>query len=181
MKRESEMLRIQSYLSGLISWATRISTVYFFDNIPVDDCWQMEERTSEGNLIADPVKFPNGILAVSRYVHSIGLKLGLYSDAGVYTCAGYPGSYGYETQDAALFASWEIDFLKFDNCFAAGEIGSDNASYKRFKRMSDAILETGRPILFSLCNWGDDRSWYWAHLISNSYRISGDIYGCSYL
>ncbi|KAL3898795.1 MAG: hypothetical protein SGCHY_002496 [Lobulomycetales sp.] len=127
----------------------------------IDDCWQWEGgRDADDLLVADPEKFPSGIAALSNYVHNLGLKIGIYSDAGKFTCAGFPGSYGYEDKDAQLFASWGIDYLKYDNCYAAGHEGSLELSYERFKRMSDAILETKRPIVFSICNWGQDRSWF---------------------
>jgi len=142
----------------------------------IDDCWQMEERSEDGNLVADPVKFPSGMMALGDYIHSIGLKFGIYSNAGTHTCGGFPGSLGFETQDAKLFASWGVDYLKYDNCYTNGQIGTPNISYQRFKVMSDALIEAGRPIVYSISNWGDDRPWYWAHQISNSYRISGDIY-----
>ena len=88
-----------------------------YQYLVIDDCWQKKTRSAEGKLEADPVKFPHGIKYVSDYVHSKGLKFGIYSCAGAVTCAEYPGSYGHEFTDAATFAEWGVDFLKYDYCF----------------------------------------------------------------
>ena len=87
-----------------------------YQYVNIDDCWLASSRDADGNLVADPTKFPDGIAAVAAYVHHDGLKLGIYEDAGTSTCAGYPGSLGHEAQDAALFASWGVDYLKYDQC-----------------------------------------------------------------
>src|SRR4051812_36592670 len=84
-----------------------------YEYVNIDDCWSTMARDSAGNLVADPAKFPNGMKALADYVHSKGLKLGIYGEAGSTTCAGYPGSLGHETQDAKLWASWGIDLLKY--------------------------------------------------------------------
>ena len=106
----------------------------------------------------------------------MNLKFGMYSSAGKYTCAQYAGSLGSETQDAATFASWGVDYLKYDNCYNEGQEGSSQLSYTRYKTMSNALNATGRPILYSLCNWGRDYPWNWAPTMANSWRITGDIY-----
>lgn len=93
-----------------------------------------------------------------------------------YTCAGYAGSLGYEKIDAQTFADWGVDYLKYDNCYNKGQSGTPLISYNRYKAMSDALNATGRPILYSMCNWGDDKPWEWASSIANSWRMSGDIY-----
>lgn len=113
---------------------------------------------------------------VADKVHSLGLKFGIYSSAGLYTCAKYPGSLNYEGNDAALWASWGVDYLKYDNCFNQGLSGTPELSFRRYEAMSNALNDTGRPILYSLCNWGVDRPYDWAWTITNSFRMSGDIY-----
>jgi alpha-galactosidase len=98
------------------------------------------------------------------------------SDTMQFTCAGYPGSLGHEKVDAQTFADWGVDYLKYDNCYNQGLSGTPQISYNRYKAMSDALNATGRPILYSLCNWGDDKPWEWGSSIANSWRMSGDIY-----
>lgn len=140
----------------------------------LDDGWMAMNRDSiTGNLIADPKKFPNGIKKVIDYVHSKGLKFGLYNCAGTKTCAGYPGTRGYEYQDAKQYAVWEIDYLKYDWCSTEG-INAKEA----YTTMSKALKATKRPIIFSLCEWGDNKPWEWAEPVGQLWRISGDIYNC---
>ena len=139
--------------------------------VNIDDCWSTKSRNANGDLVADPQKFPNGIKALADYVHSKGLKLGIYSSAGTTTCAGYPASLGYERRDAALWASWGIDYLKYDNC---GDHQGKNGQ-QRYTAMRDALAATGRPILFSLCNWGQESVWTWGMQTGNSWRTTGDI------
>ncbi|MGW4897807.1 hypothetical protein ACWEQL_37005 [Kitasatospora sp. NPDC004240] len=136
----------------------------------IDDCWTAPSRDAAGNLVPDPVKFPNGIAAVADHVHALGLKLGIYEDAGTRTCAGLPGSLGRETRDAALFASWGVDLLKYDNCNNNGL-----PSRPRYTAMRDALRATGRPILFSLCNWGRESPWLWGAGTGSMWRTTGDI------
>ncbi|MEU3508274.1 ricin-type beta-trefoil lectin domain protein [Streptomyces longwoodensis] len=140
--------------------------------INLDDCWALPSRDSSGNLVPDPVRFPNGIKTVADYVHSKGLKFGLYSSAGTKTCAdnGFPGSLGHEKQDAALWASWGVDYLKYDNCNNAGV-----DARTRYKAMGDALAATGRPILYSICEWGSNQPWNWAPTMGNAWRTTGDI------
>jgi alpha-galactosidase len=113
---------------------------------------------------------------VANQIHSLGMKFGMYSSAGIFTCGRYPGSLGYEQKDADLFASWGADYLKYDNCFNQGQSGNAQISFNRYNVMSQALNKTGRSIFYSLCNWGDDNPFDWAYTISNSYRMSGDIY-----
>jgi len=103
------------------------------------------------------------------------LKFGLYSDAGTHTCGWNFGSLGYEDIDAQAYASWGVDYLKYDNCYNEGNSGTPQASYKRFAAMSHALNRTGRPMVYSMCNWGEDGPWNWGATIANSWRISGDI------
>lgn len=126
--------------------------------IIIDDLWQ-GSRDANGNLRPDPKKFPSGIKALADYVHSKGLKLGIYSDAAGKTCAGAVGSYGYEEQDAFLFAGWGIDYLKYDYCNAPADRGT---AFKRYKAMADAIKKTGRSMVFAVCEWGVREPWLWA-------------------
>nr|Q99172.1 RecName: Full=Alpha-galactosidase; AltName: Full=Alpha-D-galactoside galactohydrolase; AltName: Full=Melibiase; Flags: Precursor [Lachancea cidri]AAA35280.1 alpha-galactosidase [Lachancea cidri] len=146
-----------------------------YNYIILDDCWS-SGRSSNGSLLADDSKFPHGMKYVAEQLHNSQLKFGMYSSAGEYTCAGYAGSLGYEDMDAATFASWDVDYLKYDNCYNKGEFGTPEISYKRYKAMSDALNKTGRPIFYSLCNWGQDLTFYWGSAISNSWRMSGDVY-----
>jgi alpha-galactosidase len=138
--------------------------------VNIDDCWLTHSRDSAGRLVPDPAKFPDGIKGTADYVHSLGLKLGIYEDAGTATCAGYPGSLGHETTDAQSFASWGVDYLKYDNCNNNGV-----PAQSRYTAMRDALAATGRPILFSLCNWGQENVWTWGAGVGNSWRTTGDI------
>lgn len=144
-----------------------------YNYIVLDDGWMAKERNKNGDLVPDPQKFPNGLKPVIDYVHSKGLKFGLYNCAGTLTCAGYPGTRGYEYQDARYYASLEIDFLKYDWCSTEG-INAKEA----YHTMSNAIRVAGRPIVFSLCEWGGNQPWLWAKNIGHLWRISGDIYHC---
>ncbi|KAF8865734.1 glycoside hydrolase family 27 protein [Acephala macrosclerotiorum] len=145
--------------------------------VVLDDCWSVGRNASNNNsLIADSKKFPNGMAAVADRLHELGLGFGMYSDAGKYTCGGYAGSLGYETVDANTFASWGVDYLKYDNCYNMGQAGNQQISEARYATMANALNATGRPILYSLCNWGEDYPWNWGSTIANSWRISGDVY-----
>jgi len=142
-----------------------------YNYLVLDDGWMSMERDPKtGDLIADPEKFPHGMKAVSDYVHSKGLKFGLYNCAGTKTCAGYPGTRGYEYQDARLYASFEIDYLKFDWCSSEGL----NAK-EAYTTMSKALKAAGRPIVFSLCEWGNNKPWEWAANVGELWRSTGDI------
>jgi len=142
--------------------------------VNIDDCWMTHDRDAAGQLVPDPAKFPDGIKGTADYVHSKGLKLGIYEDAGTTTCAGYPGSLGHETTDARSFADWGVDYLKYDNCNNPGD-GSRADIIKRYTAMRDALLATGRPIVFSLCEWGNQSPWEWGADLGNSWRTTGDI------
>ena len=143
-----------------------------YEYLVIDDCWSMKERDKDGNLVADPAKFPNGMKAVADYVHSKGLKFGMYSCCGPLTCAGYPGSWGHEFDDAKYFANVGIDFLKYDNCYHPSM-----PSHMSYNRMSLALKSTGRDILFSACNWGNAHVETWARSCGvDMYRSTGDIF-----
>ena len=143
---------------------------YIYVNL--DDGWQ-GERDSLGFLHPDPKKFPSGMKALADYVHSKGLKIGIYADAGRTTCAGYPGSLGHEYQDALQFAKWGIDYLKYDWC-ETQDINPKGA----YRLIRDAIRTAGRPILLSICEWGLHKPWEWGSDIGHSWRTTGDIYNC---
>lgn len=141
--------------------------------IVLDDGWMARERDAGGNLVADPKKFPGGMKALADYVHAKGLKFGLYNCAGNKTCAGYPGSRGHEYQDALLYAAWGVDYLKYDWC-NTGNLNAEEA----YTTMRDALYAAGRPVVFSICEWGDNEPWKWATDIGHLWRISGDITPC---
>ena len=140
-----------------------------YEYIVIDDCWQVG-RDENGNIVVDSAKFPSGMKALADYIHSKGLKFGIYSDAGRKTCAGRPGSRGYEYQDARTYASWGVDYLKYDWCYA--EEQSAKADYAL---MRDALYKAGRPILFSMCEWGANKPWNWAKDVAHIWRTTGDI------
>ncbi|KAK4480669.1 hypothetical protein RD792_013747 [Penstemon davidsonii] len=135
-----------------------------------DDCWSDLLRDSKGQLAPDSKTFPSGIKALADYVHSKGLKLGIYSDAGAFTCQIRPGSLFHEPEDANLFASWGVDYLKYDNCFNLGI-----EPQKRYPPMRDALNATGRTIFYSICEWGVDDPALWAGKVGNSWRTTDDI------
>ncbi|MFF5297051.1 glycoside hydrolase family 27 protein [Paractinoplanes globisporus] len=145
-----------------------------YQYVNIDDCWMQHSRDSAGNLQPDFGKFPDGISGTAAYVHSKGLKLGIYEDAGTATCAGYPGSLGHEAQDARTFAAWGVDYLKYDNCNNNGS--STTEQYiARYSAMRDALAATGRPIVYSICEWGVNAPWTWAAPVGNLWRTTGDI------
>lgn len=140
--------------------------------VNLDDCWALPNRDADGRLVPDPVRFPNGIKAVADYVHSKGLKLGIYTSAGTKTCdsAGFPGALGHEYSDARQFADWGVDYLKYDNCNNQGVDAK-----LRYTTMRDALKATGRPIVYSICEWGQNKPWEWAADVGHSWRTTGDI------
>jgi alpha-galactosidase len=140
-----------------------------YQYIVIDDCWQVA-RDSAGNILADPVKFPHGIRALADYIHSKGLKFGIYTCAGTKTCAGRPASRGYEFQDARQYAAWGVDYLKEDWCNSSGQNAKES-----YTLMRDALYKAGRPIVFSICEWGSDKPWLWAKDIGHLWRTTGDI------
>ena len=143
-----------------------------YQYVVIDDCWQVE-RDAQGNIVPDPQRFPSGMKALADYVHSKGLKFGLYSDAGTLTCQKRPGGRGYEFQDARQYAAWGVDYLKYDWCSTGTQ--NQQASYSI---MRDALLKAGRPIVFSICEWGTSKPWLWARDVGNLWRTTGDIQDC---
>ncbi|UVI27405.1 NPCBM/NEW2 domain-containing protein [Paenibacillus spongiae] len=142
-----------------------------YQYVNMDDCWMLDHRDENGNLIPDPEKFPNGIKEVADYVHSLGLKIGIYASAGTTTCAWYPGSLNYEKQDAQSFAEWGIDYLKYDNC--GDPLG--RPIQERYEKMRDALADTGRDIVFSMSVGGGDDPWEWGKQVGHLWRTNGDI------
>jgi len=143
-----------------------------YQYINIDDCWQ-GQRDAEGFIHPDPQKFPSGMKALADYVHSKGLKFGIYSDAGGKTCGGRPGSRGHEYQDALTYARWGVDYLKYDWC------GCEDLNAKgAYTTMRNALRAAGRPIVFSICEWGQNQPWLWAADIGNLWRTTTDITPC---
>jgi alpha-galactosidase len=143
-----------------------------YQYINIDDCWH-GERDARGFIYPNKEHFPSGMKALADYVHSKGLRLGIYSDAGWKTCGGKPGSRGYEYQDALTYAEWGIDYLKYDWCNTNG-LKAEGA----YLTMREALRKAGRPVLFSICEWGDNQPWDWAKDVGHSWRTTGDIYNC---
>ena len=142
-----------------------------YEYIVIDDCWSLRARDADGKIVVDPEKFPSGMKALADYIHSKGLKFGMYSCDGPLTCAKYPGSFDHEFEDAKQFAEWGVDFLKYDNCFKPGIPG-----HVLYRRMALALRNCGRDILFSACNWGTEHVEKWIRSTgAQIYRSTGDI------
>ncbi|QNE42319.1 glycoside hydrolase family 27 protein (plasmid) [Hymenobacter sp. NBH84] len=140
--------------------------------INIDDCWH-GERDAQGFIHPNKDRFPSGMKALADYVHSKGLKLGIYSDAGSQTCGGRPGSRGFEFQDAQQYASWGVDYLKYDWCNTEG-LKAEGA----YKTITAALRKAGRPMVLSICEWGNDTPWTWGQTVGHLWRTTGDIYNC---
>ncbi|MGI4834227.1 MAG: glycoside hydrolase family 27 protein [Janthinobacterium lividum] len=140
--------------------------------INIDDCWH-GERDAQGFIHPDAKRFPSGMKALADYVHGKGLKFGIYSDAGSQTCGGRPGSRGYEFQDAQQYASWGVDYLKYDWCNTEG-LKAEGA----YKTITAALRKAGRPTVLSICEWGNDKPWEWGPAVGHLWRTTGDIYNC---
>ncbi|HEY4453716.1 MAG TPA: glycoside hydrolase family 27 protein [Pseudonocardiaceae bacterium] len=155
-----------------------------YDYVNIDDCWAQPSRDSAGNLVPNPSKFPDGISGTAAYVHSLGLKLGLYNDSGTMTCSshGFPGSFGHEAQDALQFAKWGVDYLKDDNCKQASGQDTRAATIKRYTAMRDGLAAaqkaTGQAIVFSICQKGDNgiNTEDWSPSVGNLWRTTSDIH-----
>jgi alpha-galactosidase len=147
--------------------------------VNIDDCWANWQRDKDGHLRANPKRFPSGIKALADYIHQHGLKFGLYSSAGTSTCEplqenrGFPGGLGHEKEDAATFASWGVDYLKYDNCN-----NQKVDARQRYSAMAKALRASGRQIFYSVCEWGENKPWLWAGkppVDAGSWRTTGDI------
>ncbi len=155
-----------------------------YNYVNVDDCWMAGSRSSNGSLVANSKKFPAGIKALADYVHKDGLLFGIYEGVGTKTCKGLPGSYNHETQDAKTFASWGVDYLKYDWCSGKSVPFSsfpgqsrDQVAQTLYTRMSKALVASGRSIVFSMCNGSDSTTHpsTWGAPISNLWRTTPDI------
>jgi alpha-galactosidase len=144
-----------------------------YEYLVLDDGWMAKQRDEDGKLYGDPEKFPGGMKALGDYIHSKGLKFGIYNCAGSKTCGGYPGSRGHEYMDAQSYADWGVDYLKYDWCNTE-KLNAEGA----YTTMRDALYATGRPIVFSICEWGDNEPWNWGKDIGHSWRVAGDIINC---
>ena len=155
-----------------------------YQYVNIDDCWAQPSRDSAGNLVPNPGKFPDGIAGTAAYVHSLGLKLGLYNDSGTMTCSshGFPGSFGHEAQDALQFAKWGVDYLKDDNCKQASGQDTRAATIKRYTAMRDGLTAarkaTGQAIVFSICQKGDNgiNTEDWSPSVGNLWRTTSDVH-----
>lgn len=142
-----------------------------YQYVNIDDCWEAMQRDANGRLTTDTARFPSGMKALADYVHSKGLKIGIYSSAGTGTCQRRPASLDHEVVDAQTFADWGIDYLKYDNCN-----NQNRPAIERYKAMGDALKATGRPIVYSLCEWGQNKSWEWGKSVGGHlWRTTGDI------
>jgi alpha-galactosidase len=140
-----------------------------YEYIVIDDCWQIA-RDENGEIVADKDRFPHGMKYVADYVHSKGLKFGIYSCAGSLTCQKRPGGFGHEYQDARTYAKYGVDYLKYDWCNTTTQDARSS-----YTNMRDALYTAGRPIVFSLCEWGSNKPWEWAGAVGNLWRTTGDI------
>ena len=151
-----------------------------YQYVNIDDCWAQGSRDSSGNLVPNFTKFPDGIKGTADYVHSRGLKLGIYGDSGTHTCSssGFPGSLGHEVQDAKTWASWGVDYLKYDDCNVPTSGRNASATMARYRAMRDALAASGRPIVYSLCEKGDfaGNPSTWSGAVGNLWRTTGDIH-----
>jgi alpha-galactosidase len=143
-----------------------------YEYVVIDDCWQVS-RDENGNIVPDPERFPSGMKALADYIHSKGLKFGLYSCAGSKTCEGRPGGRGFEYQDARAYASWGVDYLKYDFCNTDAQKAEGS-----YKVMRDALFAAKRPIVFSICEWGTTEPWTWAKNVGQLWRTTSDIMNC---
>jgi alpha-galactosidase len=157
---------IKSMADGMVASGMKQAGYQY---VVIDDCWQVS-RDADGLIVPDAQRFPSGMKALGDYIHSKGLKFGIYSDAGEKTCAGRPGSMGHEYQDALQYAKWGVDYLKYDWC----NTGKRNAE-EAYATMRDALKAAGRPIVFSMCEWGTAKPWLWAKDTGHLWRTTGDI------
>ena len=144
--------------------------------VNLDDCWH-GERDARRDIQPDAQRFPSGMKALGDYLHQRGLKFGIYSDAGEKTCAGEPGSQGHEYQDAAQYARWGVDYVKYDWC-STGTGAAQRNPREAYATISRAIAASGRPMVLSICEWGDNQPWLWGKGIGQLWRTTGDITNC---
>jgi len=140
-----------------------------YQYIVIDDCWQVN-RDSIGEIVVDKDRFPHGMKYLADYIHSKGLKFGIYSCAGTKTCAGRPGGFGHEYQDARTYAGWGVDYLKYDWCNT-----STQDAKSTYANVRDALHAAGRPIILSICDGGISKPWEWAKEVGHLWRTTPDI------
>ncbi|KAH7875279.1 glycoside hydrolase superfamily [Lentinula edodes] len=151
-----------------------------YEHMNIDDCWAEKTRSASGDLVANATRFPSGFNNLTSQIHDLGLKAGIYSDSGWFTCQLYPGSYLNEARDAEQFQNWGFDLLKYDNCAVPFDEIIDLGMVGKYTRMADAIANlsatTGQPpLLYSLCQWGREQPWLWARKLGQSWRTTDDI------
>ena len=143
-----------------------------YEYVIIDDCWSLRKRDKNGRLVADPEKFPHGMKYLADYIHARGLKFGMYADCGYFTCARYPGSFGYEYVDAETFAEWGVDYLKYDYGYFPESADTKTA----YLTMAQALRNSGRDIVLAACNWGVEEPWNWMRSRgADTYRSTHDI------
>ncbi|KAI0318871.1 glycoside hydrolase superfamily [Amylostereum chailletii] len=156
-----------------------------YEYVNIDDCWMLATRdNTTQRQVPDPAKFPDGIQGLATQVHELGLKVGIYSDAGTATCSNFPGSLGYEAIDAAAWDEWGVDYVKYDNCnvpanWSDSGTPQDNDWYNsnsaiRYRQMGAQLAESSNPVQFNLCIWGAANVWDWGARVGHSWRMSGD-------
>jgi alpha-galactosidase len=167
--RISERL-IREMAEAIISSGLREAGYHY---IVIDDGWEAMERDSLGRIVPDPARFPGGMKALGDFLHARGFKFGIHNCAGTKTCSGFPGGRGHEFEDARTYASWGVDYLKYDWCHH----GTADAE-ETYKTMRDALHAAGRPVVFSLCEWGNNKPWLWAEDVGHLWRTTGDVTDC---
>lgn len=160
---------VRAQADALVSTGLRDAGYRYVD---LDDCWAAPRRDTAGRLVPDPVRFPHGIAALADYVHARGLRLGIYTSAGILTCdaRGFPASLGHETADAASFAAWGVDDVKEDDCSTGG-----TDAIARYTTMARALRATGRPMVLSICDKGVSAPWAWAPGVAQLWRTTHDV------
>jgi len=151
-----------------------------YQHVHLDDCWAEQNRSAQGLLVPDQTRFKSGMKNMTEQLHALGFQAGIYGDSGWFTCAGYPGSFEHEAQDAQTFQEWGFDYLKYDNCAIPFDDIIREGMVGKYQRMSDAITQVAEtskqsPIIFSLCQWGWNQVWLWGASVGHSWRIDGDI------
>jgi len=146
----------------------------------LDDCYSEKKRNANGDIIAHKTRFPSGMNNLTDQIHAVGMKAGIYSDSGWFTCQLYPGSFENEARDVKLFQDWGFDYLKYDNCAVPFDHITRQGVLGRYQRIADAIADLSEtsgkpPMQLSLCQWGRDQPWLWARRFGQSWRTTGDI------
>jgi len=152
-----------------------------YEYVNIDDCYAEPNRSATGELVANTAKFPSGMKNLTDQIHGLGFKTGIYGDSGWFTCGGFPGSFENELKDATTWAEWGFEYLKFDNCDIPFDDIIREGMLGKYTRMADALAQigsntaSGKPFLFSLCQWGWEQVWLWGSTLGHSWRVTGDI------